>query len=375
MFAFALWDAAAPAAARPRPGRQEAAVLRRPRRRRSGSPPRRRSILQDPEIPRDVDLDAIDAFLHFQYVPHPLSAFAAVRKLPPAHARPGEDGKVEIERYWRLAYEPTTGRRRPRRRRCTSGSARSSSRRPGCGCAERRAARRVPVRRGRLERGRRRDGEADRRAGEDVLDRLRRRGVRRDRRYARQVAELFGTDHHEFVVEPHAMEILPRLVWHYGEPFADSVRDPELLPRRADAPARHGGAQRRRRRRELRRLPRATSPTASPTGSLGLPRGCGSRRAGWRTAMGRRTRAIELPRAAARPRARCRSMSRYARYAMWMSYFNERRARELYTPEFRQSPTRRSDARRTVIRDGVAPPTRPTSRPDPRRRRRHLSRR
>src|SRR5207248_2469655 len=39
--------------------------------------------------------------------------------------------------------------------------------------------------------------------------------------YAREIAERFDTEHHEFRVEPSAMEILPRLVWHYGEPFAD----------------------------------------------------------------------------------------------------------------------------------------------------------
>src|ERR1700693_1768012 len=40
-------------------------------------------------------------------------------------------------------------------------------------------------------------------------------------RYARMVAERFGTEHEEFVVEPDAVAVLPRLVWHYGEPFAD----------------------------------------------------------------------------------------------------------------------------------------------------------
>src|SRR5437762_521379 len=40
--------------------------------------------------------------------------------------------------------------------------------------------------------------------------------------YARQVAARYGTDHHEFVVKPDATDVLPRLVEHYGEPFADS---------------------------------------------------------------------------------------------------------------------------------------------------------
>jgi asparagine synthase (glutamine-hydrolysing) len=40
-------------------------------------------------------------------------------------------------------------------------------------------------------------------------------------RYARMVAERYSTDHQELVVEPDAVAVLPRLVWHYGEPFAD----------------------------------------------------------------------------------------------------------------------------------------------------------
>src|SRR5262249_38612431 len=41
-------------------------------------------------------------------------------------------------------------------------------------------------------------------------------------RHARQVADLFGTQHTELRVEPHTMEALSRIVWFYGEPFADS---------------------------------------------------------------------------------------------------------------------------------------------------------
>jgi len=41
-------------------------------------------------------------------------------------------------------------------------------------------------------------------------------------RYARQVAERYGTDHHEFTVTPDALAVLPELVWAYGEPYADS---------------------------------------------------------------------------------------------------------------------------------------------------------
>jgi len=44
--------------------------------------------------------------------------------------------------------------------------------------------------------------------------------------HARRVAERFGTEHHEFIVRPNAIEILPTLVRHYGEPYADSSAIP-----------------------------------------------------------------------------------------------------------------------------------------------------
>src|SRR5436853_2311486 len=47
-------------------------------------------------------------------------------------------------------------------------------------------------------------------------------------RYAREVAAIFDTDHHELRVEPDAVDVLPRLVWHYGEPFADSSAIPSF---------------------------------------------------------------------------------------------------------------------------------------------------
>jgi asparagine synthase (glutamine-hydrolysing) len=41
--------------------------------------------------------------------------------------------------------------------------------------------------------------------------------------YARQVAERFGTEHHEILVRPEVAELLPRLLWHLDEPISDSA--------------------------------------------------------------------------------------------------------------------------------------------------------
>jgi asparagine synthase (glutamine-hydrolysing) len=50
-----------------------------------------------------------------------------------------------------------------------------------------------------------------------------------ERQYARIVAERFGTDHTELVVKADVVDILPRLVWHYEEPFGDPSAVPSFL--------------------------------------------------------------------------------------------------------------------------------------------------
>jgi asparagine synthase (glutamine-hydrolysing) len=67
------------------------------------------ALLQDPEIPRDIDIEALDAYLALRWIPAPLSAFEAVRKLPPASVLVLEDGRARIERYWALDYERRLG--------------------------------------------------------------------------------------------------------------------------------------------------------------------------------------------------------------------------------------------------------------------------
>jgi asparagine synthase (glutamine-hydrolysing) len=49
-----------------------------------------------------------------------------------------------------------------------------------------------------------------------------------ERHYARQASQMLGTAHHEAVVEPDALSILPQLIWHYDEPFGDSSAIPTM---------------------------------------------------------------------------------------------------------------------------------------------------
>src|SRR5262249_18005025 len=60
----------------------------------------------DPSLSREPDFAGLDQYLTLQYVPAPRSGFAAVRKLPPAHAMTVRSGRVErVVRYWDLDPE------------------------------------------------------------------------------------------------------------------------------------------------------------------------------------------------------------------------------------------------------------------------------
>src|SRR6185437_12516493 len=110
MFALALWD-----------GPRERLVLARDR---LGKKPllwtrlpdgtlafasELKALLRLPDVQRDVDLEAIDAYLALQYVPGDRTALSGIHKLPPGNVLIAEGESERIEPYWRLRpAEPST---------------------------------------------------------------------------------------------------------------------------------------------------------------------------------------------------------------------------------------------------------------------------
>src|SRR5271165_5791450 len=189
-----------------------------------------KAVLAWPGWSRAADLSAIDRYLTFGYVSAPQTAFAGIRKLPAAHflvieALPdGSLAEPEFVRYWRLP-EPRAVRR-PRRA--------ADLRRELLAQLEEAVRLRlisdVPL-------GAFLSGGVDSSAVVATMARVGSGTVKTfsigfaakeydETRYARMVAERYATDHRELVVEPDAVAVLPRLVWHYGEPFAD----PSAIP-------------------------------------------------------------------------------------------------------------------------------------------------
>jgi asparagine synthase (glutamine-hydrolysing) len=219
MYAFAIWDSPARQLllARDRIGKKPLFYADRGDRLTFASEPR--AILADGGVPREVDAMAIDLFLHYQTVPAPRSAFRAIQKLPPAHTLTWHDGASSSRRYWKLSY-------RDRYANATAQEAVELIRGELLQATRLRLRSDVPV-------GAFLSGGVDSSAVVAAMARQADRPVKTfsigfdvgefdETASSREVARTYATEHHELVLDATAMELLPRLVWHYGEPFADS---------------------------------------------------------------------------------------------------------------------------------------------------------
>jgi len=182
-----------------------------------------RALMEDGEIPRRIDSRAVDSFLTYGYVPSPISIFEAVRKLPPAHTLLLRGGEAEVRRYWRLDYSRKVSVDDPRElHEPLRDMIRAATRR--------RLVADVPV-------GAFLSGGVDSSAVVAAMAEASRDPVKTfsigfehdafdELPYARQVAERFGTEHHELTVRADDIGIVPRMVRQYGEPFADASAIP-----------------------------------------------------------------------------------------------------------------------------------------------------
>ena len=222
MFALAVWDARRRRLllARDRLGQKPLVYRCEPERLLFAS--ELKSLLQAPDLPRELDPQAIDDYLTYQYVPHPRTIFRGIAKLPPGHLAVYEDGRLDVRAYWRPDFNEQDDR--PRAEYV------AELRELMTAAVEMRLQSDVPL-------GAFLSGGIDSTIVVGLMSQLVEEPVRTfsigfpvgefdETDYARTAAERFGTIHDEFQVRPDAMEVLPRLVWHYDEPFADSSAVP-----------------------------------------------------------------------------------------------------------------------------------------------------
>lgn len=240
MFAFAIWDGPRRQLflARDRIGKKPLVYRHDPDRILFGS--ELKALLEVPGIPRKLDPVALDQYLTYQYVPHPHSILQGFNKLPPGHWALYRDGKLEVRRYWRPGFdEPESGGTSGQ----TADTAFATALRSEADCRHQLRETLTEAVRLRLRSdvplGAFLSGGIDSTIITGLMQQLSDRPVQTfsigfpvkafdERSYARQAAEHLKTDHHELVVEPAALAILPKLIWHYDEPFADSSAIPMM---------------------------------------------------------------------------------------------------------------------------------------------------
>jgi asparagine synthase (glutamine-hydrolysing) len=224
MFALALWDSRRERLllARDRLGKKPLVYYVDPAHGGLAFASELQALLAHPAVPREIDLRAIDDYLTYLYVPAPTSAYRHIRKLPPGHRLVWQAGHVDVAPYWQVRFGQKLqlsedeaveefGRllRDGVRRRLIAdvplGAFLSGGMDSSTVVAEMAELSSAPVKTFSIG------------FGERDFDEL---------RFARQVAQRYGTDHHELIVEPRALDVLPTLVRHYGEPYGDSSAIP-----------------------------------------------------------------------------------------------------------------------------------------------------
>ncbi|WP_225837912.1 asparagine synthase (glutamine-hydrolyzing) [Streptomyces sp. NK08204] len=278
----------------------------------------------------EVDPVALHHYLTYQYVPAPWSILSGVRKLPPGSLLTWQGGQSRVRRYWSLDFSP--------------GSVTSEQE-----AAERTRELLLEATRIRMvsERplGAFLSGGIDSSAVVAAMARISGQPVKTfsigfddarfdERSHARAVAKRYGTDHHEFVVDASALDVLPTLAWYFDEPFADSSAIPSFyvaqLSRRHVTVALNGdggdesfgGYTRYARLARMERfsVPKATRPAFGRLGRSLLataPAGSRLRRAGLALTV--------------------LSETSQRRYARMMSYFLPEQKHALYTEQQREA--------------------------------------
>jgi len=226
MFAFAIWDERARRLfiARDRAGKKPLYYTTTPK----GTfvfGSELKGLLEHPDVVKELDPEALDAYLTLGYVPDPLSIFRGIHKLPPGHFLTFSDGVVSVKQYWDFELSNDQSMSETdcleELRKLLDESVRL------------RLISDVPL-------GAFLSGGIDSSTVVAMMARHMGQPVKtfsigfhedsyNELKYARLTAKKFATDHHEFLVTPDICSIVDELVWHFDEPFADSSAIPTYM--------------------------------------------------------------------------------------------------------------------------------------------------
>jgi len=229
MFALAVWDTRARRLllARDRAGKKPLYYVHDGERLAFAS--ELKALLHDPALKREVEAQSLDDYFALGAVQAPRTIFKNVHQLAPAHRLLWDNGHVHIEEYWDVPIGAAEA--------MDEGAALEEFTALFDDAVRRRLVSDVPL-------GAFLSGGVDSSAvvasmARELGDPVVTTSIGFDETaydelpHARTVARHLGTDHHEMVVRADAAEVLPRLVWHLDEPFADSSALPAYYVARA----------------------------------------------------------------------------------------------------------------------------------------------
>ncbi len=198
-----------------------------------------KSLLLDPNVSREADLEALHFFLSHLWVPGPSTMFKQIQKLQPAHMLRWRQGDLDVRPYWQLDWGESAGH--------SAQELTHQLKDILLRAVERHLIADVPVGlylSGGLDSStllalmtritgapvnaytiafRDEDVRLEQSAGDDAY-------------YAERVARHFGARFHRIEVEPDIVELLPRVLWHLDEPIADPAAIATLLIAEAAQP-------------------------------------------------------------------------------------------------------------------------------------------
>ena len=224
MFAFALWDARRRRLllARDRLGEKPLFYHHDPQTGRLTFASELKALLCDPSLRREISVAALDDYLAYGYVPADRSIIGGVAKLPAAHRLIWHEGKIRTEPYWDVSFsEEEIG---------DEGAWMAD--------LERRLRESVRIRlRSDVPVGVFLSGGIDSSAVAALASQVSSRPIKTfsvgfeepdfdELKFARQVADRYGTDHQEIIVRDRDVSVLTDIAYHLDEPFAD----PSALP-------------------------------------------------------------------------------------------------------------------------------------------------
>lgn len=180
------------------------------------------AVLKHSSVSRDVDSAAIDSYLSYLCVPAPQTAFKQIRKLEPGHWLKWKDGKIETKRYWLPDFS--------KKIKISEEEAIEETTRVLREATRLRLISEVPL-------GAFLSGGVDSSAVVALMAEESHQPVKTfsigfeeedfsELKYAKRVADHVGAEYNEFIVRPNALDVIPTLVEHYGEPYADSSAIP-----------------------------------------------------------------------------------------------------------------------------------------------------